>query len=106
MSRSVLIFIFLFLTNKLPAQNKKPEDYGFRYLKTTYKNNPVDILILSKKGEEQKSKPLFLFIQGSQPQPLIKYDQTGIYMVFPFKTDSMLNEYHLAIIGKPYIPVI
>lgn len=99
--------LFCFYTNLLSAQNKKPEDFGFRYLKTIYQKDTVDILILSKKGEEQKIKPVFLFAQGSLPTPLIILDKNDRpFQVFPFKPDSMLVDYHLAIIGKPGIPVI
>jgi len=102
-----LIFIaFLFIGNTLFGQNKRPEDYGFRHLQTIYKGDTVDILIKSKKGEEQKPKPLFLFCQGSLPQPLIKYDEQGMYSVFPFNPDSLTIDYHLAIVSKPYTPLI
>jgi dienelactone hydrolase len=62
--------------------------------------------IRSKKGEEQKKKPVFLFCQGSLPQPLIKYEGEHAYSVFPFKTDSLESEYHIVIISKPFIPVV
>jgi len=92
------------------GQNNRPEDFGFRHLQTIYKGDTVDILIKSKKGEELKRKPLLLFCQGSLPIPLIiKYDENGkqgIYHVFVFNPDSLSNEYHLAIIAKPYIPLV
>ncbi|MBZ4190118.1 hypothetical protein [Niabella beijingensis] len=88
------------------AQAKTPEDFGYRYIQTTFRGDPVDLLIKSKKGEEKIKKPLFLFFQGSQPQPLIKTDGAASYSVFPFHTDSLAVFYHLVIIGKPYIPVI
>lgn len=79
-------------------------------MQTIYKGDTVDILIKSKKGEEQIKKPLLLFCQGSLPIPLIiKYDENGkkgIYNVFVFKTDSLINDYHLAIINKPFVPLI
>ncbi|MDP9306321.1 MAG: alpha/beta hydrolase [Thermoproteota archaeon] len=100
----------MFLTGILFGQNKRPDVDDFRHLQTIYKGDTVDILIKSKKGEEEKPKPLLLFCQGSLPTPLIiKYDQKGkqgIYNVFVFNTDSLSNDYHLAIIGKPYIPLI
>src|ERR1035437_660634 len=102
----IILFLNVFSNSYLFSQNKKPEDYGFRHLQTMYQKDTIDILILSKKGEEKNKKPLFLFIQGSLPQPLIKYDEKGIYRVFPFNTDRILNEYHLVIISKPYIPLI
>lgn len=92
------------------AQMERPEHYGFKHLQTIYKGDTVDILIKSKEGEAQKKKPLFLFCQGSLPIPLIiKYDaegKKGIYNVFVFSPDSLSNEYHLAIINKPCIPLM
>ena len=70
--------IFLLLSIYTFGQNKRLEDYGFRHYQLIYKGDPVDILIKSQKGEEQKVKPLLLFCQGSLPQPLIKYDKRGV----------------------------
>lgn len=109
MKNIILLLSVLFCLKADPAsaQNKKPEDFGFRLLKMPYQKDTVDILVLSKKGEEQKVKPIFLFIQGSLPTPLIILGENGRpYQVFPFKPDIMLNEYHLAIIGKPGVPVV
>lgn len=105
-----LFIPFLLIRLAVFGQNSRPEDFGFRHLQTVYKDDTVDILIKSKKGEELKRKPLLLFCQGSLPIPLIiKYDENGkqgIYHIFVFNPDSLSNEYHLAIIGKPYIPLI
>src|SRR5215216_3201127 len=109
MKNSILIAFLLFAICSY-GQNERPEDYGIKHLQTIYKGDTVDILIKSKKGEEQKKKPLFLFCQGSLPIPLIiKYDDNdkkGIYPLFVFNPDSLSNEYHLAVINKPYIPLI
>lgn len=84
--------------------------YGFRHMQMMYKGDTVDILIKSKKGEELKAKPLFLFCQGSLPIPLImKYEEQGkkgIYHVFVFNPEHLSNDYHLVIIGKPYVPLV
>ncbi|MES2274904.1 MAG: hypothetical protein V4592_02700 [Bacteroidota bacterium] len=101
------LILLLLIPAIVTAQTKKPEDFGYRHLQTVYKDLPVDILILSKKGDEKKRKPIFLFVQGSLPIPLIILDKAGKpYFVFVFKADSLLNQYHLAIIGKPGVPVI
>jgi len=103
----LLSVIFCLEVNVTSAQNKKPEDFGFRHLKMRYQKDTVDILILSKKGEEQKVKPVFLFLQGSLPTPLVILGENGRpYRVFPFKADSMLDDYHLAIISKPGVPLV
>ncbi|MBL7998422.1 MAG: hypothetical protein JNL32_07280 [Candidatus Kapabacteria bacterium] len=98
-------FMF-FIPECCVAQGKKPEDFGFKHLRMVFKGDTADILLKSRKGEEHLRKPLFLFCQGSMPQPLIKYDNQGLYGVFPFGTDSLEKEYHLAIVGKPHIPVV
>ncbi|MVT09491.1 alpha/beta hydrolase family protein [Chitinophaga tropicalis] len=104
-----LLSIFL-LFFPISLSGQKAEDFGFRHLQTIYKHDTVDILIKSKKGEEQIKKPLLLFCQGSLPIPLIiKYNNngmTGIYSVFPFNPDSLSEDYHLAIISKPFVPLI
>ena len=75
------------------GQNNQLENFGFRHLQLIYKGDTVDVLIKSKKGEEFKRKPLFLFCQGSLPILLIiKYDENGkqgIYHVFVFNPDSL-----------------
>ena len=104
------LFLILFFNTPLLGQVSKPEDYGFRKLQTIFRGDTVNILIKSKSGEEVVKKPLFVFCQGSLPIPLmIEYNEnskTGIYQVFAFNTDSICKYYHLAIIGKPFIPVI
>ena len=102
----VIIIAFTFLTLKSFGQPKTAKDFGITHLVYNYKNDNVDILIKSKKGEETLKKPLFLFCQGSLPRPLIKYDEEGLYPIFPFDTDSISQKYHLIIISKPNIPLI
>lgn len=104
--KTLLFIAFIFLYATSSAQEKRPEDFGFRYLQTIYKGDTVNILVKSKKGEESKSKPLFIFFQGSLPQPLIKYDEKGMFGVFTFNPDSLADNFHLVIISKPYIPVV
>lgn len=100
----LLLFIAFSLTGF--AQKKRAADFGFRHAQFVYKGDTVDVLIKSKKGEELKSKPLLLFCQGSMPQPLIKTDGELVYGVFPFSPDTLLKDYHIAIVSKPYIPLI
>src|SRR5690606_6032482 len=83
-----------------------PEDYGYRHIKFKYLNDPVDVIVISKPGEEKVAKPLFLFCQGAQPQPVVKYDEMGLYRTLPFEETLFLDDYHIAIIAKPFVPVI
>lgn len=104
--RITTLIVFIILTINLFGQNKLAEDFGFRHLQIFYKGDTVDILIKSKKGEENVPKPLLLFCQGSMPQPLIKTDGDKAYGVFPFKADSLTKYFHLAIVSKPSVPLI
>ncbi|MGJ7030374.1 hypothetical protein [Niabella hirudinis] len=83
------------------AQVKTPEDFDYPYIKINFNGDPVDVLIKSKKGNEDIKKPLFLFFQESMPQPLIKTDGKDTCGVFPFNQDGLAEFYHLAIIRKP-----
>jgi len=99
--------VLLILSISTYGQSPTPQSLGLRHLVTTYKNDQVNILVKSKKGEELIAKPLLLFIQGSLPRPLIvTYDSTRTYGTFPFNVDSLALHYHVAIIGKPYIPLL
>jgi hypothetical protein len=102
----IIAFILFLTTCHLPAQNKRAEDYGFRHFQTIFQGDTVDILIKSKKGEEQQPKPLFFFCQGSKPIPLIITDGEKKFSTFPFNPDILCTDYHLAIVSKPGIPVI
>ena len=104
--KKTITILFLLATITVFGQTKTPEDFGFKHIVYYYKNDPVDILIKSKKGEENIQKPLFFFCQGSLPTPLISYDEHGVYGTFPFIPDSLSEKYHLVIVSKPYIPVM
>ncbi len=97
--------LFLLITFSVFAQ-KTPEDFGYKHLTLNFKKLNIDVIIKSKKGEENIKKPIFLFCQGSLPQPVIKYDEIGLYQTFPFDENDFLNDYHLVIIGKPGVPII
>lgn len=104
--RYLFTFTLIILLINSFGQTKRPEDFGFRYFKYFYKGDSVDILIQSQKGDENKPKPLFFYCQGSLPQPLIKTDGDKTYGVFSFKSDSLTKYFHLAIVGKPFVPLI
>lgn len=100
------IFAIMVIGTRSFGQTKTPQEFGFRHIVLKYKTDNVDVLIKSKKGEENLPKPIFFFCQGSLPQPLIKYHEKDFYGVFPFNPDSLTVKYHLVIVSKPSIPVI
>ncbi|RZL14473.1 MAG: hypothetical protein EOO62_05370 [Hymenobacter sp.] len=96
------------LTSTLAArsQSKTPADFGYRHLTMRYQRDTVHILVLSKKGEELKRKPLLFFAQGSTPSPVVLYDEGGPYRLLPIKMDSLLARCHLAVVAKPGLPLV
>ncbi|MDP5092491.1 MAG: alpha/beta hydrolase [Polaribacter sp.] len=101
----ILITTILALQNSL-AQ-KSVEDFGYRHFSISFQNDSVDFIVKSKVGDELKKKPLFIFIQGSQAKPLIKYDKNGAhYSPFSFSEKIFRDKFHLVCINKPNIPLI
>ena len=106
----LLILPLLLLSLRSPAQTapavpRPPEAFGYRRLTVMFGRDSVQVLLLSKKGEEQLKKPLLLWEQGSLPMPLMFYDEKGAYPVFPFHPKKVLESCHLAIISKPGLPL-
>ncbi|MBF9224116.1 alpha/beta hydrolase family protein [Hymenobacter ruricola] len=81
------------------------EEFGYRRQVVMFGRDSVQVLLLSKPGEEKLRKPLLLWVQGSLPTPLLLYDQRGAYPVFPFHPKKVLETCHLAIVSKPGIPL-
>lgn len=97
----------MLLFSKIYSYSQKiPEDFGYRHIAMKYQDDPVDIIVISKKGEEKIAKPIFFFCQGSLPQPVVKYDEKGLYGTLPFDENPFLEAYHIVIVGKPFIPII
>lgn len=97
----------MLLFSKIYSYSQKvPEDFGYRHIAMKYQDEPVDIIVISKKGEEKMAKPIFFFCQGSLPQPVVKYDEKGLFNTLPFDENPFLEDYHIVIVGKPFIPII
>lgn len=107
-SKLILLLLFTATTgiDALCQPAKRPEDFGFRLLRLPYKGDTVNILVKSARNEEQKPKPLLFFCQGSLPVPLILYNGEKGFGTFPFNPDSLLQDFHIAIAGKPSVPVV
>src|SRR5687768_7990098 len=100
----ILLAFLLFVSAEATAQKYKPEDYGYRFLKTHYKKDTVDVVVVSKKGEELKKKPIILIEKGSLPIPLVTLTDTAFYPIMPFRDKIFTTDYHLVYISKPGVP--
>lgn len=104
---SLLLFMWMCsISLRLSAQQSQVEQLGFRLFQMHYKGDTINILVKSKKGDEHKIKPVLFFCQGSLPKPLVITDGNAQYNVFPFSTDTLEQNYHLVIVGKPGVPLI
>jgi pimeloyl-ACP methyl ester carboxylesterase len=102
--KTVFLIGFIFLQTGLCfGQQNLPQ--GYSYHPFLFHQDSVHILIYRKPGEEQIKKPLFIFVQGSLPIPLIISDGDVNYGIFPFNPDSLASKYHLVIVGKPGLPL-
>ena len=93
-----LFFIFLTISVFSQQPNVKKDSIE-------YKNTVVKYVILSKRGEEKKRKPLFIFCQGSLARPLKILADDASYPFLPFSEEILLQKYHIIIISKPGIPL-
>lgn len=104
--RILAIAIFVLICQNLLAQ-KKVEDFGYVHHMMEFQSDTVEFIVRSRKGDEQKKKPVLIFIQGSLAKPLIKYSENGAhYSPFPFNEQIFSEKFHLISINKPGIPVI
>jgi dienelactone hydrolase len=104
--RFLLFLLFLSSALTTRAQPKTPADFGYRHFPMRYQRDTVHILVLSRRGDEQKRKPVLFFAQGSTPSPVVLYDEQGPYRLLPIKMDSLLAGYHLVVVAKPGLPLV
>lgn len=83
-----------------------PEKLGYWFTKTTFQKDTINLVVVSKIGEQQKKKPIILMEKGSLPVPLIiEHDEWGIYPIMPFDTRILTEDYHLVFMSKPGVPL-
>lgn len=101
-----ILLIMLLISRNYGIAQKAPEDFGYRQMSFKFQDDKVDLIVISKKGEEKIAKPLFFFCQGSLPRPVVIYDEKGLYGTLPFNETPFLDDFHIIIIAKPTIPII
>ncbi len=106
----ILVILLTFLSNRSLAQEKfniiKLQQATFTHHQQSYQGNKaIHFLIAGDSSQLKKRKPIFLFCQGSLPNPLIIKTEQGEAGVFPFAYQNYIKDYHLVIISKPGIPI-
>lgn len=97
--KKVFIIISFFLSFILFSQEIRKDSILYGGTVSKY-------IVLSKKGEKHKRKPLFFFCQGSLARPLqILVSEDSGYPILPFNLETITNDYHLVIVNKPSLPL-
>ncbi|WP_439131157.1 alpha/beta hydrolase family protein [Polaribacter sp.] len=100
----ILHFFVLWLPFYINAQT--PQNFGFRHQQYVFENDTVHVLIKSKKGDENKKKPLLFYNQGSKAVPLIIHNGTQ-RVAYSCMLEGFVEEnYHLVIVNKPGVPLM
>lgn len=104
----VFSILFLFYVYKVNAQKieKKYEIDSLDYFHKSYqvKNDTINFLEITKPFIKEK-KDLIIFLQGSNPSPLISEDDNGKFLLMPFDLKKITKDNIFVIISKPKIPV-
>ena len=93
----------LLISKNYAVAQKIPEDFGYRQMSFKFQDDKVDLIVISKKGEEKIAKPLFFFCQGSLPRPVVIYNEKGLYGTLPFNETPFLDDFHIIIIHNFYL---
>jgi len=104
--KTKILLIMLLISKNYSFSQRIPEDFGYKHLSYKYQDDKVDLIVISKKGEEKIAKPLFFFCQGSLPRPVVIYNEKGLFDTLPFNETEFLEDFHIIIIAKPSIPII
>ncbi len=64
LSQMRLSILLLLIPTLCLSQTKPASEFGFRHFQTTFRSDTVDILVKSKKGEEEVKKLSFSFVKG------------------------------------------
>ena len=101
------LVVLVFISTISKAQNSEAfylQKSGFDKLE--FKTNKDTITYLISKSKSITSKPVVLFVQGSQPLPLIFYDDKSANSIIPFSTKDYLEKFTFVIIARKGIPLI
>lgn len=101
-------FCLVFLTcPKIFAQKPKPQNLGWNYFALFDKKTNDSIRFLVSQTIDKQTKGIFLFCQGSTPQPLILQENGKfVFAGLPFDHMPFRNQYRFVVVSKPGIPVV
>ncbi|QNM84569.1 dienelactone hydrolase family protein [Polaribacter pectinis] len=103
--KKIILLLFISISTNFHSQ-KKAEDFGFRHFQYIIENDTIDVLVKSKKGEENIKKPIFFEVQGSTAVPLIVHNNKQRVSYVSLSEGYTENDYHLVMVNKPGLPLI
>ena len=105
--RHLILLICSLATLSLFGQKiKGPENAGFSAFALPSSVDSIRLIVADTSAALRKRKPVFLFIQGSLPTPLLLHNGEVAYSPFPFDIKPYQNDYHFVVVSKPGLPVL
>jgi pimeloyl-ACP methyl ester carboxylesterase len=66
----------------------------------------IQVVVFGSGSDLSRKKGIFLFIQGSLPNPLLMAQDTQTFSSLPFNISAWREKYHFVAVSKPGIPVV
>lgn len=110
--RSLMVVFGFQLSNTTLAQTK-PEDLGLTAMQVTGETGVINFYVSADPSKNPPKKPLFVFLQGSQPRPILQVQRaadgssvTKSILLFVFELPRITGKYHYVALGKRGLPFI
>lgn len=108
MKKNLIAILFL-ISSSIIAQNFGIINNQATHFKLGFKNDTIEFIVVDT--ELNTRKPIFLFVQGSQPKPLfIEFEKDDIFLfgggISNFDLKTIKEEYHIVVISMPKTPII
>jgi hypothetical protein len=105
MSRA--IFCILFLSAALRTIGQDLVNNQYSVFRIPAGQDTTTFVVVGNRDELKKRKPLLIFRQGSLPIPLFGRYKRGISaIIFPFKAQKYMSNYHIVAIAKPGVALL
>lgn len=103
------IILAVLLLGSVPTRAQKPENIAggkFTQIDLPLSGDTVQLVFTGSERDLREKKGIFLFIQGSMPNPLLMWQDTLTFSSLPFNPKPWTDRYHFVAISKPGIPVL
>ena len=107
LTRIAVAAVLLMATVSATSGQTKPEDLGLTAMQVTAESGIVNFYVSADPSKNPPRKPLFVFLQGSQPRPILQVQRaadggnvTKSILLFVFDLPRITGRYHYVALGK------